>query len=165
MSDISPREETAPDTASGEPRKVNGRPFAKGYDPRRGHGLPGRSGDKPRAWREACKKALADSDAEVVLAKIISGDIHEVLGTSNDGQVVVGATKNADRLGAIKLAAAYAEGLPIAPTVDLTPREPAHLTAEQLAEALPRMVGLLPDAALHKIKLLEALETDYRIVE
>jgi hypothetical protein len=164
MSDSSQVPETAPDTADEPQAVVPGRPFQKGHGPRRGHGLPGRSGAKPQAWREDCQKALRDAKADVVLAKIISGDVLEVLGTGDDGQPVVGSTKNADRLGAIKLAASYAHGLPVQPTVDLTPREPTHLTAQQLAEALPRLVSVLPKEAELKAKLLLAIETDAEIV-
>jgi hypothetical protein len=164
MSDSSGIRKTAPETADEPQAVVPGRPFQKGHDPRRGHGLPGRSGAKPQARREACRQALGDAKADVVLAKIISGDVLEVLGTADDGQAVVGATKNADRLGAIKLAASYAHGLPIQPTEDLTPREPAHLTAQQLIEALPRLVSVLPGDAGFKAKLLLAIETDAEIV-
>jgi hypothetical protein len=150
ISDPSQVPKTAPDTADEPQATVPGRPFQKGHDPRRGHGLPGRSGAKPQAWRDACRQALGDAKADVVLAKIISGDVLEALGTGEDGQPVVGATKNADRLGAIKLAASYAHGLPIQPTVDLTPKEHAHLTAQQLIEALPRLVSVLPGDAMLK---------------
>ena len=139
--------------------------FQKGYDPRRGHGAKGRSGRKPWSWRESCRQALINAKADVVLAKIISGDLLEFLGTGTDGKPVIGPTKNADRVKAIQLATSYAEGLPVQPTVDLTPREPASLTAEQLAGALPRMIGLLPGHARDKAKLLEALDADYEVVE
>jgi hypothetical protein len=100
----------------------------------------------------------------VVLSKMISGDIREVLGAGDDGRPIIGLTKNADRLGAIKLAASYAHGLPVQPTVDLTPREPAHLTAQQLIEALPRLLSVLSGDAILKAKLLRTVEVDGDIV-
>jgi len=112
-----------------------------------------------------CRQALIESKAHIVLKKIIAGDLLEIVGRMDDGTPIIGETKNADRIQAMKLASAYAAGLPVQPTVDLTPREPAHLTAEQLAGALPRMIGLLPGHARDKAKLLEALDADYEVVE
>jgi hypothetical protein len=50
----SPTEKTAPKTV--------GQPFAKGSDPRRGHGKPGRSGRKPKAFLERCLAATEDDE-------------------------------------------------------------------------------------------------------
>jgi hypothetical protein len=68
-------------------------------------------------------------------------------------------------MSATKHAAAYAEGLPIQPTVDLTPQQPAQLTASALLDAIPRLLGILPGNAQHKVKLLEALEVTGEIVD
>lgn len=110
-------------------------------------------------------RALVDGHAGVVVKKIIAGDLLEIIGRTDDGTPIIGETKNADRLKAIQIAASYDVGLPVQPTVDLTPREPAHLTGLQLAEALPRLVGLLPGKAQDKARLLEAIEADYEMIE
>jgi hypothetical protein len=65
---------------------------------------------------------------------------------------------------ATKHAAAYVHGLAVQPTVDLTPKAPAHLAGIQLAEALPRLVGLLPGSSKTKAELLAAVEADYEII-
>ena len=110
-------------------------------------------------------RALMEGDAGTVVKKIISGDILETLGRDEDGTPIVGETKNADRLVAIKLAASYDIGLPTQPTVDLTPQQPAQLTASALLDAIPRLLGILPGNAQHKAKLLEALEVTGEIVD
>lgn len=92
--------------------KTAGKPFAKGHDPRRGHGLPGRSGRKPTVWKQACETALQEAEAVPVLKEIISGDIHELVGRDRDGEPIYADTRNADRLGAIKFLASYAHGQP-----------------------------------------------------
>jgi hypothetical protein len=139
--------------------------FVVGHDPRRGVGKAGRSGRKPWAFREEMHRALMEGDAGTVVKKIISGDILETLGHDEDGNPIVGETKNADRLVAIKLAASYDIGLPTQPTVDLTPQQPAQLTASALLDAIPRLLGILPGNAQHKAKLLEALEVTGEIVD
>lgn len=110
------------------------------------------------------RRALQEGDAPTVVQKIISGDIREMLGVK-DGTPIVGETKNADRLKALQIAASYAEGLPVQPTVDLTPREPAHLAASALLEAIPRLLGILPGNAQSKAKLLAAIEVEADVVE
>lgn len=77
-----------------------------------GGGKKGRSGRKPAAWKQACEAALIKAKAPEVLARIISGDILEELGRTKDGQPIYGETKNSDRIGAIKFAAAEAYGTP-----------------------------------------------------
>lgn len=57
-------------------------------------------------------RVLKKGKAETVLTRIIAGDIQEQLGTTKEGDPIVGETKNADRLSAIKFAASYAEGQP-----------------------------------------------------
>jgi hypothetical protein len=47
-----------------------------------------------------------------VTERIISGDIHEVLGNTKTGEVIVGTTKNRDRLAAIELASRIGHSLP-----------------------------------------------------
>jgi hypothetical protein len=110
------------------------------------------------------RRALIEGQAGTVVQRIISGDIAERLGFK-DGEEIVGETKNADRIKAIQLAASYAEGLPIQPTVDLTPQQPAHLAAVQLLDALPRLLEILPSTAKHKAQMLEALEVDGAVVD
>jgi hypothetical protein len=66
---------------------------------------------------------------------------------------------------ATKHAAAYAEGLPVQPTVDLTPQQPTQLTAQQLLEAIPRLVNVLPGDAQGKAKLLKAIVVEASLVE
>jgi hypothetical protein len=111
------------------------------------------------------RRALIDGKAGDVVQKIISGDIRESLGTADDGTPIVGKTKNTDRVSAIKLAAAYAAGLPVQPTVDLTAREPAHLAVAALIEAIPRLLGILPGAMQQRVRLLEALEAESEVVD
>lgn len=129
-------------------------------------GNPGNRGGgrKPWTFRDEMHRALVEGQAGAVVQRIISGDLLEVLGHRDDGTPIIGETKNADRLKAIQIAASYDVGLPVQPTVDLTPREPAHLTSVQLAEALPRLVGLLPGTVQGKAALLAALETDDDVV-
>jgi hypothetical protein len=152
-------------TATQTAKRARGRPFQKGHDARRGYGKPGRSGGKPWSFREDMRRALIEGNAGEVTKKIIAGDLLELLGRQDDGTPIIGETKNADRIKAMQFAASYAEGLPVQPTVDLTPQAPAHLTGIQLAEALPRLVGLLPGKAQDKARLLEAIEADYEVVE
>lgn len=129
-------------------------------------GNPGNKGGglKPWVWRDEMRRALQEGDAPTVVRKIISGDIQEILGVK-DGTPIVGETKNADRLKALQIAASYAEGLPVQPTVDLTPREPAHLAAGALLDAIPRLLGILPGNAQSKAKLLAAIEVEADVVE
>ena len=130
-------------------------------------GNPGNKGggQKPWIWGELCRQALQNAKADIVLAKIIAGDLHEVIGMTKDGEPIVGETKNADRIKAMQLALSYAIGLPVQPTVDLTPREPAHVAASALIDAIPRLLGILPGNAHSKAKLLEALEVEGEIVD
>jgi hypothetical protein len=56
--------------------KKNGGQFKKGFDPRRGHGLPGRSGRKPGDFIDWCQKVADDPQArEVYEARNRAGDI------------------------------------------------------------------------------------------
>jgi hypothetical protein len=106
------------------------------------------------------RQALQEGHAGAVVKKIIAGDLLEVIGVDDDGAPIVGETKNADRLKAVELAAKYVEPV-ISAVVDLTPREPASLTAGQLLDALPRLVRVLPGAA----KVLEAIEVTGGVVD
>jgi hypothetical protein len=126
--------------------------------------VKGRSGRKPGSFRAECLEVLQQAEGPAVLGKVLSGDIRERLGTSDDGTPIVGESKNADRIQAFKVLASYAHGLPVQPTVDLTPREPASLTAQQLIEAVPRLLSILPGDAILKAKLLRAVEVDGDIV-
>lgn len=130
-------------------------------------GNPGNKGGgtPPWAWRDACRAALVQGNADVVLRKIISGDLHEEIGQSKDGEPIYGVTKNADRLKAMQLAASYAVGLPVQPTVDLTPRPAAEMTATALLEAIPRLLGILPGTAQSKAQALQAVEVQGEVVE
>jgi len=44
-------------------------------------------------------------------------------------------------------------------------REPAHVAASALIDAIPRLLGILPGTAHSKAKLLEALEVSGEIVD
>lgn len=130
-------------------------------------GNPGNKGGgrKPWVFHEEMRRALQESDAGTVVRKIISGDIHDVLGVTKDGEPIVGETKNADRLKALQIAASYAHGLPVQATIDLTPQEPAVMAASALLEAIPRLLAILPGGSADKVKLLQGIEVDGEVVE
>jgi hypothetical protein len=113
-------------------------------------GKKGRSGRKPWAFRDEMRQALEAGEAGKVVQRIISGDILEEIAQDDEGEPIYGDTKNADRLKAIQLAASYAEGLPVQPTVDLTPEQPVFLTASELVAIARR---------------LQAVEVSGRLVE
>lgn len=51
-----------------------GRPFQKGDDPRRGHGLPGRSGRPPNEFKQKMRELATGAAAEKYLEKCLNGD-------------------------------------------------------------------------------------------
>jgi len=157
------KEKTANKTA--KPSGRNGNRLPLGNHAGNTGGKKGRSGRKPWAFRDEMRRALEDGKAGDVVQRIISGDIRESLGANDDGTPIIGDTKNSDRLGAIKLAASYAVGLPVQPVQDVTPREPAHLAANALLEAIPRLLGILPGAMQDRARLLKAIEVESGIVD
>lgn len=130
-------------------------------------GNPGNRGGgrHPYAFREECLRALIKYRGVEVVAKIAAGDILEQLGTDDDGQPIIGQTKNADRIQATKFLASYAIGLPVQPVEDITPREPVMLAASALLDALPRLAAILPGGATAKAKMLAAVDAEYQLVE
>jgi len=105
-------------------------------------GEPGRRSTAYKAW---LSRLLSEKTHQAAFRRAITKDKHPHF------------------MAATKHAAAYAEGLPVQPTVDLTPKEPAHLAAQQLAEALPRLVALLGGG--DRVRVLQALEVDGSVVE
>lgn len=105
-----------------------------------------RPGRRPPEYRQWLSRLLSEKQHRSAFQRAVTKDKHPHFMT---------ATKHA---------AAYAIGLPVQPMVDLTPKEPAHLTGLQLAEALPRLVGLLPGSSKTKAELLAAVEADYEII-
>jgi len=122
-------------------------------------------GRKSSAFVRGLARALKESRATEVLAEIISGDIHEELGHDRNGEPIIGTTKNADRIAAVKLAASYTEGLPVARVEDVTPRPAGELTADAVLEALPRILGAMAGGAAAKAKALEAVEADFEVLD
>jgi hypothetical protein len=134
-------------------------------------GNPGNRGGgrKPWVFKEEMQRALQEGDAGTVVKKIISGDILEVIATSDDGTPVVGDTKNADRLKAIQIAASYAEGLPVQPTIDLTPLEHKAAPVVAILAALGdpharALVAQHPELGA-RTRMLNAVEVEGSVVE
>ena len=50
--------------------------FAKGHDPRRGHGVKGRSGRPPNWLRDFCDDLLADPKCKAAVRKILGNPNH-----------------------------------------------------------------------------------------
>ena len=78
-------------------------------------GNPGNRGGPGRpsnAWRLRLRTVLEEAGSSEVIKRIISGDISEVLGSTKTGELIVGTTKNRDRLAAIELASRIGYGLP-----------------------------------------------------
>jgi len=80
---------------------------------RRGGKIGNRGGKKPpNSFRTRMQLILERAKACEVTERIISGDISEVLGSTKTGELIVGTTKNRDRLAAIELASRIGYGLP-----------------------------------------------------
>ena len=56
--------------------KRRGVPFAKGHDPRRGAGLPGRSGRKPDEFRESLRTLLDDPKISAAVKSVLKDKNH-----------------------------------------------------------------------------------------
>lgn len=127
-------------------------------------GNPGNAGGgrKPWIWGDLCRQALQEAKADIVLAKIIAGDLHEVIGVTKDGEPIIGETKNADRIKAMQLALSYAIGLPVQPTVDLTP--PSHKPMPVVA-ILAALTDVRDPSRHAQIRMLEAIHAEAEIVE
>jgi hypothetical protein len=65
---------------------------------------------------------------------------------------------------ATKHAAAYAIGLPVQPTVDLTPEKKHERAAGDLLAAIPQILGVLGVSIAERAKLLQAVAVDAEIV-
>jgi hypothetical protein len=58
-----------------------GRPFSNGADPRRGHGVKGRSGRPPNWLKEFCDDTLADPKCQAAVLKILRDPDHPAFAT------------------------------------------------------------------------------------
>jgi hypothetical protein len=59
---------------------VPGVPFAKGDDPRRGHGLPGKSGRKANVYIELCRSMMDDPDHQEAIRAVMRDKDHPAFG-------------------------------------------------------------------------------------
>ncbi len=75
-------------------------------------GNRGGSGRPTKSFRTRMQLVLERARACEVTERIISGDISEVLGSTKSGELIIGTTKNRDRLAAIELASRIGHGLP-----------------------------------------------------
>ena len=73
---------------------VPGVPFAKGHDPRRGHGLPGKAGPKPKKFKALLRRILNDPKAQEAVKAVLNDPENRHYGT------------------VLKTALAYTEGVP-----------------------------------------------------
>ena len=62
-----------PENTAGKTRRGG---FQKGFDPRRGHGLKGRSGRPPNEYRESLRKILDDPKVAAALKTILRDPKH-----------------------------------------------------------------------------------------
>lgn len=126
-------------------------------------GNPGNRGGgrHPWIWGDLCRQALEQSKAHIVLKKIIAGDLLEITGYNDDGTPIVGETKNADRIKAMQLALSYAIGLPVQPTIDLTP--PSHKPMPVIA-ILAALTDVRDPTHSAQVRMLEAIHAAAEIV-
>lgn len=108
--------------------------------------------------------ALTNARALKVVEKIISGDILEEIGTTDDGKPIYGATKNRDRLEATRFLAGYAFGQPVQHLVDDTPRDPLVKTTAEILAAIPRLLDVMAVPQPERMKLLQAVSVDATVV-
>lgn len=92
-----------------------GTPFQKGHDPRRGHGVKGRSGRKPDGFKDLARSILNDKKTLEAVRKVAQDP-------ENRGFATI-----------VKMLAGYAEGLP-AQRVKLSTDEEAPLTIRVVHE-------------------------------
>lgn len=115
--------------------------FKAGDDPRRGHGLPGRSGRRPAAFTLACQGISDRLQLAEVAAKIAAGELGEKVVAGN-GEIIYTDTKNSDRLAAIKLLWSYGYGAPPQTlTLDEDPETPILSPLVDLARQLTRLAA------------------------
>jgi len=101
--------------SAGKSARPRGRPFEQGLDLRRGRGpLKGAptAGRPPSRVRLLAQELTDRLRLVEVLAHIGAGDVYEEIGRRKDGKPIYGETRNADRINAIKVVLAYADGLP-----------------------------------------------------
>ena len=128
-------------------------------------GNPKATGRKPSWFVKRLEAALRHSKAPDVLSEIIAGQIREQVGVDRKGEPIYAETKNADRIAAIKLAAAYTEGLPVARVEDVTPPGEGEVDAAALLQAIPRILNAMPHDDGLKARIANAIEADFEVVD
>lgn len=123
-------------------------------------GGTGAGGRPPDLFRAVCRQALEDAKGIEVVKAIISGDIHERVGTDLDGGAIYGETKNKDRLGAIEFLANYGHGKPPQEIKMSGNGANADESGEAVMQRLLAMVGraLLAAPAAQRLAVIHEIE-------
>lgn len=125
------------------PQKHGGK-IRAGSEP--GTNRPG-AGSPAKFFREMCREGLYRAKTVDTLVAIISGDIHERIGTDKDtGEPIYGETKNSDRIKAAAFLTQYAYGLPKA-TIEVDDKRKGSMTPMELVEAILAMKQNLEELA------------------
>lgn len=105
------------------------------------------AGSPAKFFREMCREGLYRAKTVDTLVAIISGDIHERIGTDKDtGEPIYGETKNSDRIKAAAFLTQYAYGLPKA-TIEVDDKRKGSMTPAELLQAIVDMKRNLEELA------------------